>query len=77
METAKNIAQWVIDNRFPKSENEKVTDVEMYHELVVRIEKLCNKKPEINCSTCKHIEGSKYIEPCYGCDDYSNHEITN
>jgi hypothetical protein len=25
------IAQWVIDNRYPKSENEKVSDVEMYH----------------------------------------------
>jgi hypothetical protein len=42
MKTAKEIAQWVIDNRYPKSENEKVSDAEMYHELVEGIEKLCN-----------------------------------
>jgi len=42
MKTAKEIAQWVIDNRYPKSENEKVSDVEMYNELVESIEKLCN-----------------------------------
>ena len=42
MKTAKEIAQWVIDNRYPKSENEKVSDVEMYYELVESIEKLCN-----------------------------------
>lgn len=41
MKTAEQIAQWVIDNRYPKSENEKVSDVEMYHELVESIAKLC------------------------------------
>lgn len=25
------LAQWVIDNRYPKSENNKVSDLEMYH----------------------------------------------
>ena len=75
MKTAKEIAQWVIDNRYPKSENEKVSDVEMYHDLVESIEKLCNIPPVINCATCKHQEVSKYVEPCYGCDDYSNHQI--
>ena len=45
MNTAKEIAQWVIDNRYPKSENEKVSDMEMYHELVESIEKLCNIPP--------------------------------
>lgn len=29
----------------------------------------------INCATCKHQEVSKYVEPCYGCNDYSNHQI--
>ena len=54
MKTAKEIAQWVIDNRYPKSENEKVSDAG---------------------ATCKHQEVSKYVEPCYGCNDYSNHQI--
>lgn len=40
MKTVKEIAQWVIDNRYPKNENDKVSDVEMYHELVEVIETL-------------------------------------
>ena len=35
---AETIAQWVIDNRFPKSENEKITDFEMYHSVLDSIE---------------------------------------
>lgn len=30
-----------------------------------------------DCSTCKHKQVSKYVEPCYGCmdnDDYGNFE---
>jgi len=34
MKTAEEIAQWVINNRYPKSENNKVSDFEMYNELV-------------------------------------------
>ena len=37
--TAKETAQWVIDNRYPKNEHQKVSDAEMYHELVDRINK--------------------------------------
>ena len=28
------LAQWVIDNRYPKSENEKISDFEMFHFIV-------------------------------------------
>ena len=31
------IAQWVIDNRYPKSENNKVSDSEMYYTLIEKI----------------------------------------
>jgi len=72
METAKQIAQWVIDNRYPKSENEKVTDVEMYYELVTRINKLSNRPIVMECATCKHREVSKFVDPCFGCYDRSN-----
>lgn len=34
MKTIQEIAQWVIDNRYPKSENNKVSDAEMYHTLI-------------------------------------------
>ena len=48
MEISKdNIAQWVIDNRYPKSEFEKISDMEMYHEIVAMIEKLINKNSVI------------------------------
>jgi hypothetical protein len=71
MKTAKEIAQWVIDNRYPKSENEKVSDVEMYHELVESIEKLCNIPLVINqacfyepdnttAMNCKHCGNPKW-----------------
>jgi uncharacterized protein YmfQ (DUF2313 family) len=34
---AEQIAQWVIDNRYPKSEKEKLSDFELYHGLIDRI----------------------------------------
>jgi len=36
---AEDIAQWVIDNRYPKNENDKVSDHELYHGIVERIAK--------------------------------------
>ena len=42
-----NIAQWVIDNRYPKSEFNKISDMEMYHEIVGMIDKLINKNSVI------------------------------
>ena len=32
-----HIAQWVIDYRYPKSENDKISDFELYSQLVDRI----------------------------------------
>lgn len=32
------VAQWVIDNRYPKSEFEKLSDHELYHGLIEKIE---------------------------------------
>ena len=40
MKTAEQIAQWVIDNRYPKSEDNKVSDFEMYNQLVEDIRDL-------------------------------------
>ena len=31
---AEEIAQWVLDNRYPKGENNKISDHEMYHFIV-------------------------------------------
>jgi hypothetical protein len=45
MKTKEEIAQWIIDNRYPKSENDKVSDFVMYHCIVDDINK--NTKPLI------------------------------
>lgn len=70
MKTAEQIAQWVIDNRYPKNENSKVSDSEMYHELVESIAKLCTiphvvwkseqLQPDEEAYRCKRCN-------CYGC----------
>ena len=42
--TPETIAQWVIENRYPKSENEKVSDSEMYHTIVDMLRLLTETK---------------------------------
>jgi hypothetical protein len=46
MKSIEEIAQWVIDNRYPKSEKEKVSDFEMYNIIVETIKQIydINKK---------------------------------
>lgn len=39
-DSSEKIAQWVIDNRYSKSEKQKVSDLEMYHEIIDRIKRL-------------------------------------
>ena len=38
-ETLEEVAQWTIDNRYPKSEFEKVSDTEMYHTIIEKVSK--------------------------------------
>ena len=52
MKTAEQIAQWVIDNRYPKSENNKVSDTEMYQTLIEAINQVLRQplvSSELNC----------------------------
>jgi hypothetical protein len=71
MKTAKEIAQWVIDNRYPESENKKVSDVEMYHELVESIEKLSNIPPVSGSVCVSCVENGyahlKFVPKCIIC----------
>ena len=51
---AEEIAQWVINNRYPKSENNKISDVEMYHKILDEI-----------CSISQfQLKGFKYCPHC-------------
>ena len=44
-EEIEKIAQWVIDNRYAKSELNKVSDFEMYHHIIKLIkEQILNQK---------------------------------
>jgi hypothetical protein len=57
MKTPQDIAQWVIDNRYTKSENEKVSDVEMYNTIYEAITKLINNETHFEiipqmCDVC-------------------------
>jgi len=38
--SVEEVAQWVIDNRYPKSETDKLSDHELYHGLIDRIKSL-------------------------------------
>ena len=76
--TAEAIAQWVIDNRYPKNENDKISDFEMYHEI---INKINNKRsiffdmPETKCLSTSHFppnnlyipNGKQYRHVCPQC----------
>jgi len=79
MEISKdNIAQWVIDNRYPKSEFNKVSDMEMYHEIVGMIDKLINKNSvipdvSVSCDTCK-FERACFDAFCNNCTDFKLYE---
>lgn len=44
LKTAEQTAQWVIDNRYPKSENEKVSDSEMYNTVKENIHSFSNER---------------------------------
>lgn len=37
IDKAREISQWVIDNRFPKSEQDKISDMNMYVELNAKL----------------------------------------
>ena len=42
-ELIEEIAQWVIDNRYPKNEKDKISDIEMYHTLIDKLQALSQK----------------------------------
>lgn len=48
MYTIEELAQWVIDNRYPKNENQKVGDFEMFTTLVDKIKELQAKGSDFN-----------------------------
>ena len=71
MNSVKELAQWVIDNRYPKNENEKVSDFEMYNFIVDSVKALNYNQRQVsnvlNCETCFFRGHSEFEEPCRTC----------
>ena len=68
MKTIQEIAQWVIDNRYPKSENDKVSDTEMYHTLIEAMNQVL-RQPPVSGSVCCGAELIQF--KTYGYDECS------
>jgi hypothetical protein len=66
METIEEIAQWVIDNRYPKSENDKVSDFEMYQTLIEAINQVL-RQPPVSGEVCDNCGDGKPLicAKCY------------
>lgn len=66
------IAQWVIDNRYAKSEKEKVSDFEMYHLLIEKIEALsiCEVNRSLPTMDERNLEVKRLTHKLYKKDDY-------
>lgn len=75
MKTIEEIAQYVIDNRYPKSENDKVSDFEMYQTLIEAMNKVLRQPlvMESVCS-CSKGKGTDHDEDgkayCIECGNY-------
>jgi hypothetical protein len=73
MKTPEMIAQWVIDNRYSKSEYEKVSNFEMYHEVLEAIQNL--PKNEIPKVEFKLNEIVRYLGEDYYFKEHNNYKI--
>lgn len=78
MKTIQEIAQWVIDNRYPKTENDKVSDGEMYHTLIEAMNQVLRQPPvsgELPISCVNDFEKPEYCSQrnshkCQKCKDW-------
>lgn len=58
-------------------EHDKIMFEHRAYPMIDGLVKKLNKPDVMDCSTCKHINVSKYVEPCYGCrdgEDYDHYE---
>ena len=68
MKTIQEIAQWVIDNRYPKSENDKVSDFEMYQTLIEAMNQVLRQPPVIgSVCTCTNFRETPMINGKHIC----------
>jgi hypothetical protein len=53
--TKEEVAQWAVNNRYPKSENNKISDSEMYHTLIKKIEQAINYTHSCESFTAEEV----------------------
>lgn len=78
------LAQWVIDNRYPRGENDKVSDHEMYTTITESVNKMVfaqmdklfsmissDERMEILSNYCKHcLQDEKSLGKCMCAPHY-------
>ena len=67
MNSIQELAQWVIDNRYPKSAKEKTSDLEMFHTIVDAFAELTKVKEKEPCEKCDWIELKDKTSVCKVC----------
>lgn len=67
MNSIQELAQWVIDNRYPKSAKEKTSDLEMFHTIVDTYTELTKVKDKEPCIQCDWIELKDKTSVCKVC----------
>ena len=67
MNSIQELAQWVIDNRWPKSEKEKTSDLEMYHTIVDTFINLSQATVKEPCKKCDWVDLADKTAVCKVC----------
>mgnify|MGYP006349058413 FL=1 len=67
MNSIQELAQWVIDNRYPKSEKQKISDLEMFQTIVDTFSELTKAKEKEPCEKCDWIELKDKTSVCKVC----------
>jgi hypothetical protein len=67
MNSIQELAQWVIDNRYPKSQNDKISDFEMYHTIVDSLTNLSVTKEKEPCENHEWMDLADKTSVCKVC----------
>ncbi len=68
MKTKEQLAQWVVDKRYPNSEFDKVSDKEIYDTIVETIEAIVwererSNEPHLSQGNNDFPQNNTYVEP--------------
>lgn len=67
MNSIQELAQWVVDNRYPKSVNGKTSDLEMFHTIIDTFAELTKPKEKETCKKCEWLQLKYKTSVCKVC----------